>query len=476
MISRGSSSGFLGVPRGVAAVAIIFLVAASLQCRKAEGVAENPIDTEAEETFVEYLRIDTTVPPGNETAGATYLRDLLVKNGITATLVGDDPARRGVYARLDSQSAQPALLLLSHIDVVPAEAAHWRNPPFGGKREGGYIWGRGAIDNKSMTIAHVMSLLDLKRRGAKLSRDVVFLAVPDEERGGLRGAKALLERQPRLFDRVGFVLNEGGTNETVIDRVTFWGIEVQQKVPLWLRVNTVSAGGHAAGLHEQRGATMKLVRALTAIDALETPYRLVDDVARVAAVAAPLRRNRRAAGLRLLREPLDTRRVEREASIDEKALLRDTITVTQLSARASVNVMPSRAFGEVDIRLLPGSRPEQMLARVREAVGNEATVEVILAGEPVPSSSIETELYATLARVLRSAAPGSSVAPSIGLGTTDSRFFRARGITAYGIAPFKLNAYDAEGVHGDNERIRARFFSEGVALMRTIVREFCEQK
>jgi acetylornithine deacetylase/succinyl-diaminopimelate desuccinylase-like protein len=463
-----------GLLSSLAALGMTCLI--GMSCGKAEGVRQDPAETEAEEAFVAYLRIDTTNPPGNETAGATFLRDLLVKNGVEARLVGDDPKRHGVYARLESGTNEPALLLLSHIDVVPADASRWRNPPFAGKREGGYIWGRGAIDDKPLTIAGVMSLLDLERRGAKLRRDVVLLAVPDEERGGLVGAKLLLDTHPELFRNVGFVLNEGGSNRTAVDRVLFWGIEVQQKVPLWLRIVAESPGGHGAAPRETRGAPAKLVTALAAIDALETPYRLTDTVARVAARAAAMRTGHRAAGLRLVREPLDVARIERELPLAEKVILQDTIAITNISAAGAVNVIPARASAEVDIRLVPGSDPAEMLARVREAAGKNATVEVILAGEASPESPIDTELFETVSRVLQKSAPGSSVAPVFNPGTSDSRFFRARGMTAYGIAPFKLNYYDIASVHADDERIRARFFGEGVRVVRDIVREFCERR
>ena len=457
--------------------ALLFVLLFSLSCGDAEGVAQDPVEHEAEEAFVAYLRIDTTNPPGNETTGATYLRDLLVKEGIEARLVGEDPKRQGVYARLRSDApSEKALLLLSHIDVVPADPALWRNPPFSGKREGGYIWGRGALDIKSLTIAQLMTVVDLKRRGAKLRRDVIFLAVPDEELGGVLGAKKLLERHPELFDGVGFVLNEGGSNETAVDKVVFWGIEVQQKVPLWLRVTSEAAGGHGAAASAHGGATAKLVHALSAIDSIETPYRLTEVVARTAAISAAVRKDGGGQRLRALREPLDVAHIEKDLPPGYRALLRDTITITRLSAGSAVNVVPSRAVAEVDIRLLPGSESEAMLARVREAVGQNGTVDVILAGEPAPESPASGELYDALSRVFRASAPGSTVGPLVSPGTTDSRYFRARGIVAYGIAPFKVNYYDADGVHGNDEKIRTRFFSEGVGVMRKIVREFCERQ
>lgn len=441
-------------------------------CREATAVPDDPFDREAEDALVAYLKIDTTNPPGNESAGAAYLRDLLVKEGIAAWLVGDDPERQGVYARLESETDAKALLLLSHIDVVPAEAAAWRNPPFGGIREGGYLWGRGALDIKSLTIAHLMSVIDLKRRGAKLERDVVFLAVPDEELGGLRGAKQLLDGHPELFANVGFVMNEGGSNETALDRVVFWGIEVQQKVPLWLRVTSEGDGGHGSAPPDDGGATAKLVRALAAIDALETPYRLDPSIGRILAAAAAVRTDGRAAKLRAVQEPLDVAFVERELPKGYRALLRDTIAVTHLDAGNSVNVIPTRAVAGIDIRMLPSTSPKEMLARVEQAVGKNGTVEVLLGTEPAPESPASGELYDTVARAMRAASPGSTVGPMVTAGTTDSRFFRARGIPAYGVMPFKVNYYDADGVHGRDERIRARFFAEGVRLMRTIVRDF----
>lgn len=452
--------------------ALVLLFAFALSCRDAEGVAQDPVEREAEEAFVAYLRIDTTNPPGNETTGATYLRDLLVKEGIDAKLVGADAKRQAVYARLSSGATnEKALLLLSHIDVVPADPAQWRNPPFSGKREGGYIWGRGALDIKSLTIAQLMAVVDLKRRGVALKRDIIFLAVPDEELGGVHGTKMLLEKHPELFANVGFVLNEGGSNETAVDKVLFWGIEVQQKIPLWLRVTADAQGGHGASGAD--GATVKLMRALQAIDAIDTPYRLTESVARTAAQSAAARTDGGGQRMRMLREPLDVPRIEKELPPGYRSLLRDTITITTLRAGSSVNVVPSRAIGEVDIRMLPGSSTDEMLAKVRAAVGTHATVDVILAGEPSPDSPASGELYDTLVRVFREAAPSSAAGPLVTPGTTDSRFFRTRGIVAYGIAPFKVNYYDADGVHGNDEKIRTRFFSEGVRVVRNIVREFC---
>ena len=453
------------------------LVALGLtSCREASGVAADPMDREAEDALVAYLKLDTTNPPGNETRGAAFLRDLLVKEGIPAQLIGADPLRQAVHARLESNSNEKTLLLLSHIDVVPPGPAPWTHPPFSGARDGGYIWGRGALDSKSLTIAHLMALIDLKRSGVALRRDVIFLAVPDEELGGLNGMKRLLEDHPRLFTDVGYVLNEGGANETAVDTVIYWGIEVQQKVPLWLRITTEGGGGHSSVPAEDGGATAKLIRALTAVQAIETPYRLDPSVARTIAAAAAVRTDGRAGKLRRIREPLDMPAIERDLSPGYRTLLRDSIAITQLDAGTSVNVIPTRAVAGLDIRLLPSTPPDAMLAKVEAAVGKAGQVEVLLAAQPVPDTPASGELWDVMTRAMREASPGSTAGPMITAGTTDSRFFRARNIAAYGMMPFKVNYYDADGVHGTNERIRARFFAEGVQLTRTIVRDFCTRR
>jgi acetylornithine deacetylase/succinyl-diaminopimelate desuccinylase-like protein len=475
IVERQKSEGRKQKLRGLLLLSAFCFLLSPSGCREANGVPEDPVDREAEDALVEYLKIDTSNPPGNESRGAIYLRDLLQKNGIAAQLVGEDPSRQGVYARLESGTTEKGLLLLSHIDVVPADAAFWRNPPFAAVREGGYIWGRGALDIKSLTIAHLFAVLDLNRRGVKLERDVVFLAVPDEELGGLKGAKQLLDTHPELFEGVGYAMNEGGANETAVDRVIFWGVEVQQKVPLWLRVTCEGGGGHGASPPEDGGAPAKLVRALAAIDSIETPYRLDPSIARAFAAAAAARTDGRAAKLRMIREPLDVARIERELPRGYRSLLRDSIAITHIDAGSAVNVMPTRAAAGIDIRLLPSSSPEEMLERVRAAVGQNGRVEVLLMSNPTTESPASGELWDTIARTMRAASPDSTVGPIVTAGTTDSRFLRARGITAYGMMPFKVNYYDAEGVHGHDERIRARFFAEGVRLTREIVREFCAE-
>jgi carboxypeptidase PM20D1 len=177
--------------------------------------------------------------------------------------------------------------------------------------------------------------------------------------------------------------------------------------------------------------------------------------------------------LRNIARELASPRLDQDLTSSYRALLRDTIAVTRISGGVVVNAVPATASADVDIRLLPDEQAEPMLQRVREAAAPNAEVEVLVAGEPAPSSSIDTDLYRILERDLKREARGSNVAPIVGAGATDSRYFRARGIVAYGFSPFKVNAYDAGTTHAADERIRAGFFAEGVRLTRRIVSDFC---
>ncbi|HJW94358.1 MAG TPA: M20/M25/M40 family metallo-hydrolase [Thermoanaerobaculia bacterium] len=462
--------------RALVAFAIVFSILAPLYCRRATGIPEDPMDREALDALAAYIRIDTSNPPGNETSGAKYLQQLLTKEGIASQLVGSDPKRQSLYARLPSGTNEKALLLLHHIDVVPVNAAEWTKPPFGGVTQGGYVFGRGALDIKSLGIAELMSVIEIKRRNLPLARDVIFLATADEEMGGALGCGALLREHPELFANVGYVLNEGGYAETIVDRVSFWGIETLQKVPLWVRLHAKGTAGHGAAPPDDGGSLAKLVRALAEIDRIETPYRLLPAVERHFHAVGKTKPDERGEVMRGIRDPMDVDRIRRVLSPGYRSLLHDTIAITRIDGGTSVNSIPPHATADVDVRLLPDERTGAMLGRIRDAVGKNAEVEVLLEGEPQPETPSDTDLFRLLARDMQSDEPGSAIAPVVGAGTSDSRWFRAHGIVAYGIAPFKVNYYDADTVHASDERIRARFFTQGTRLVRRIVRDFCARE
>jgi acetylornithine deacetylase/succinyl-diaminopimelate desuccinylase-like protein len=417
-----------------------------------------------------YLRIDTTNPPGNETAAAAYLEKLLAEHGVGSRRLVSPGGRTNLYARLRARPGVDgsALLLLHHMDVVAAGPG-WADPPFAAVVRDGRLFARGALDDKSLGIAQLAALVELARDRDKLARDVVLLAVADEERGGAEGTAWLLAAHPELFRGVEGVLNEGGSNRQVNGRLLWWGVEVAQKRPLWLELTTDGRGGHGAGFNPH-AATHQLIRALDRL--LDRPLRWrVTPAARAYLRAlAPLHSARwqplLATPDRIIRPdgPGDTTMLP-----GMENLFLDNVQVNVLQGSEQINVIPPRATARVDVRLLPDTDGEALLAALRSRLGKDVEVRVLLTVPPTPPSPTDTPLHRTLTAVLGPEAP---VVPFFSPGFTDSRLFRARGIPAYGFSPFTLEPQDLLGIHGADERIPLRELDRGVERLREIVRRW----
>lgn len=421
-----------------------------------------------------YLRLDTSNPPGNEILGANYLKGLLEREGVEAEIFEPEPGRASLYARLRGTGGEPGLLLHHHIDVVPANAAGWQRPPFAAVLFNDVLlYGRGVLDTKGLGIAHLEAFLALKRSGKALSRDVVFLATADEERGGRLGVSAVFEKRPGWVAGVGEVFGEGGDVETIVDRARWFGIEVQQKGALWLRLEAGGAGGHAASADES-GPAARVARAASRLAALSRPVRLEPVLERQLVALSRVRPPAEAATLRRIAADVarDPEGVRRRASPWQRLLLADSVSVTRLGTDSSaVNANPRVAWAEVDVRLLPSTSPEAFLADAVKAIDDPGVKVSTLLSARGEAPSPEEGLYAVLQRVLESRFPGAVVAPVLGPGLSENRVFRARGIRAYGALPFRVNYYDLAGIHGVDERMRADWFVEGVETVKRIVRE-----
>ena len=431
--------------------------------------------TEAERaavmTLSRYLRIDTTNPPGNESRAVDFFAAIFDDEGIDYEVVEPAPGRGSIWARLDG-GPEPALVLLHHTDVVPAEAAAWRLPPFSGAVANGFVHGRGALDTKGLGILHLEAFLELARSGAPLRRPVIFMATADEETGGALGAGWLVENRPELFEGVGFVLTEGGGGGLYGGRPVF-SVEIAQKAPLWLRLTAKGLPGHASA-PRQGGAVATLLRALARLEEHRFEPRVTpqvrDYLESLAELGGPLAEvweeiDRRGAGagrsLRLLQR----------WSPALHALLRNTCSITRLEAGQTINVVPSSAFAEVDCRLLPGENPKRFVSELRRLL-DEPTLEIeTRLSFASPASPTSTELFRVLESVLRERAPQAKTLPSVVSGFTDSHYFRARGIVSYGFRPSLPDA-EAVGVHGHDERLRLDDFYEGLRMMKAIVEQF----
>jgi acetylornithine deacetylase/succinyl-diaminopimelate desuccinylase-like protein len=450
------------------------LLFAGLALLVAGGAASAGAWPPAVERLRAYLRLDTSNPPGNEIRGALYLKELLANGGVEAETFEPEPGRANLYARLRGTGREPGLLLHHHIDVVPANGAGWQLPPFSAALfNDNLLYGRGVLDTKALGIAQLEAFLALKRSGKTLTRDVVFLATADEERGGRLGVSAVLENRSAWLAGIGEVLGEGGDVETIVDRARWFGIEVQQKGALWLRLEAGGAGGHAASA-DASGPAARVARAAARLAEMPRPIHLEPVLERQLTALARVRPAGEAASLRRLAADVarDPAGVRRRVSPWQKLLLSDTVSVTRLGTDSeAVNAHPRVAWAEVDVRLLPSTSPEVFLADAVRAIDDPGVKVTTLLSAKGEAASPEEGLYAVIRGVLESRFPGTVVAPVLGPGLSENRVFRSRGIRAYGALPFRVNYYDAAGIHGVNERMRVDWFAEGVETVTRIVRE-----
>lgn len=429
------------------------------------------LQDEAVSWLQEYLRINTVNPPGNETAGAEFFARIFEAEGIEYEMAESAPGRGNIWARIEGGD-EPGIVLLHHIDVVPADERFWTTDPLSGDLRGGYLYGRGALDTKTSGILHLAAFLALARTETPLNRDVIFMATADEEAGGFFGAGWLVENRPELFENVGFLLNEGGGGSDVDGTVNF-GLEVTQKVPYWLRLTATGEPGH--------GSRPLISYASTEMIAALERFRLHQFEARVIpAVDVHL------SGIADRHpEPWKSRFADMAAHVGDPgvmrefqiydpglhALTRNTCSITRFEGSNKINVVSPEVAAEIDCRLLPDQDPDVWLAEVRSVLGPEIEVEVLMGFTPAVSST-DTELYRTVRDVTLEEFPDAGFVPQVVGGFTDSHFFRDLDITSYGYTATATPAEDAGGVHGNDERVTELNVRRGVSMTLRILERF----
>ena len=440
-------------------LAVLALALAGLAAPAAAAPAEDPAGW-----LQGYLRIDTTNPPGNEAAAVAYLARILHRHGVETTTLVSAEGRTSLYARLDGRRDGEGLVLLHHVDVVHAGPG-WRRQPFSGDLVAGELWGRGALDVKGVGIAHLAAFLAAARAPEPPERDLVFLAVADEESGGVLGTAWLLEHHAQLFAGVSAVIGEGGTARMRQGEVQWWGIEVAQKRPLWLEMRARGRGGHASGINPH-SASHQLIAALARVIEMPRRWRVTQPVRDYLAALAPLHEG---VMRRQFADPdawVGADGPRGPMLPGQPNLFLDTVQVTQVDVGDRINVVAEEAVAHLDVRLLPETDADDFLARVRRVAGEQVEVEVLLAAPAVPPSPVAHPAYRAIAGVLGEEAP---VVPAFIAGFTDSRWFRERGIAAYGVTPFALPGEVMAGIHGPNERIPVAELERGIERMKAIV-------
>ncbi len=424
---------------------------------------------EATALLSQYIRIDTTNPPGNELGAARMLREKFLDDGIPASVWEPAPGRGVIAARLRGIGKHTkAIVLLSHMDVVPANPKQWQVPPFSGEVKDGDIWGRGAIDDKGPGVIEMMAMLAIKRAGILLNRDVIFIATGDEEEGGRNGAGWLVAHEKQVFADAGYLLNEGGGIEETPGHHRFYAVSLAEKTPMWIRLTAQGPSGHAA-VPPDATAVTHLTVALSKLITYRPPLHVIDTV----------RDYFRAIGkidggpsefknlVISLRKPafrqnfLSTPRYN--------AMVRDTITPTVLGASQKTNVIAPTAYAEVDCRLLPGADPKEFLDQIRKVIGDDTIKVDVLLNFPAASSPSRSILMNAINAVAWQDGHDTAV-PMMIAGFTDSHYFRAAGLVAYGFVPVELTTAQEHTVHGVNERIEAKELGNGIRRMVELLR------
>jgi acetylornithine deacetylase/succinyl-diaminopimelate desuccinylase-like protein len=419
------------------------------------------------------IRLNTVNPPGNELPVAQYMDSVLKAAGIETHLFQPAPGRAALVARLRGTGERKPVLIMGHMDVVGVEREHWTVDPFAAEIRDGYLYGRGAIDDKGMLAANLQTMLLLKRHvmdaGGTLARDVIFVANSDEEAGGEWGMGWLIANHPELI-RAEFALNEGGRTRIVQGKPLYVAVQNTEKVPHVVTVTARGPGGHAA-IPLAENAIWRLGRALAKIgdhrepvQVLPTTRRFFGDLSRV----WPDRSERQAMADVASR---DSARVQRGARTLARtpvldAVLRNGISGVMVNGGIRHNVIPTEATATLNIRTLPGQSIDSVVARLRRVVADSLVeLEITDRGEDAPASEFESPMFEALTAAARELNPGMITVPYLSTGATDSARLRAWGMQAYGVLPFPMNQDDEDRMHGNDERIPLESLAFGTQLI-----------
>ena len=417
-------------------------------------------EQEAADLLSRFIQIDTTNPPGNETAAATFLAERFRSAGIDAEVFEAAPGRGSIVARLKGKGGARPVILLNHLDVVPAVASEWKTPPFAGTLQDGYVAGRGAIDCKGVGTVDALALLLLKRNGPRLRRDVIFLGTADEETGGTLGAGWMVANHFDKFGDAEFVLNEGGHIHAMPNGTRAYEVAVSEKTPCWLRLTATGKAGHGSAPPRETAVTA-LIRALYRLHTYQPSVRVTPEVQAYFGALAPLQVGVQRAHFADLRTALasDSFRQEFLADGHNAALVRNTLTPTVLMASQKTNVIPRSATAELDCRLLPDENPRAFLQSVTELIDDPGIRIEVMLNFPPSASPTDTRLFTAIAAAAER--DHSVVLPSVLTGFTDSHYFRDKGVVSYGFVPFAMTDDATLGEHGLNERLSTANLRDG---------------
>lgn len=427
----------------------------------AQEIDWQAVEEKTIQMFREYLAINTCNPPGDVAAAAGFFRGIFESEQIPVELIWTDKktGRVNVLARLKGSGKKRPLMMLNHMDTVPVDRAGWTVDPFAAEKKDGHIYGRGALDMKNYGIVQMMTMFLLKKNHIKLDRDVIFLAVADEETSGTLGSGWIANNRWEEINAE-YVLDEGGFGTqgffTQDGRLIF-SVGVAEKKVLWLRLSTSGTSGHGS-LPPEENANFIMAQALSRVASYKTPIHITPVVSEM----------KRRLG-RLDDTPYNN------------ALRRNTISLTVMKGFVGdppkSNVIPGRAEAVLDCRLLPDQDPEEFVSKLKDII-DDPRIKINSIEWPVESivSPYDTELFRIIERETRSVFPDSVTVPHLVIYGTDSRFFRKKGAACYGFFPGPVTMEEYLTIHGNDERIREKSLRAAVRIYYNVIRSFCGAK
>ena len=464
--------------RSIFAMLVLAFSLSAAGARAAQSAADwQSLEDEAVSLLSRAIQIDTTNPPGNEIRAAQFFKEIFDREGIEARIIESAPGRGNIYARLRGDGSKKGIVLLNHLDVVPADAKSWKEPPFSGVIKDGVIWGRGALDDKGAAIMELAAMLALKRQKVPLKGDVVFLGTADEEAGGAWGAGYLVEKHPELFKNIGLVLNEGGGIRIGEDgRAGGYNVSVAEKTPLWLKLTASGTPGHGS----TPGANLavhKLIAALARVMSYQSPVKVVDEVQRYYADSAAAEPEPRRSRYRDLRRALQNAAFRAEFLKEPRnnASVRNTIAITGIKGSDKVNVIPAAAAAELDVRLLPGEEPKAFIETLRRVIGDPSIKIEVLLSFPAAASPPHPEAMKVIGEFAKTHDQGAPLVAPLVRGFTDCHFFREKGIPCLGFMPHRSTPSGEGLVHGIDERVTVESLQFGIRAMVEIVRRLAAE-
>ena len=439
-------------------------------------------EAETIQHFQALLRIDTSSPPGNETRAVDYLKSVFEKEGIPYQVFAKDPSRANIVARIRGNGKKRPILILGHTDVVTIDPAKWTHPPFGAVRDGGYVYGRGTVDDKDNLVAGLMLMLNLKRNNTPLDRDVILLAEAGEEGAPDVGAQFMADHHLDAISAE-FCFAEGGGVVRTGGQVRQANIGTTEKEPRFVELVARGPAGHGS-VPSRNNAVTRLTAAVGKVAGWTPPLRINETTGayfKKLATMVP------ADVAKIYRDILNPDPKISKAAADwllenqpnHWSMVHTSLVPTIVTGGFRYNVIPSEAKATIDVRLHPDEDQSVFLDMVRKVV-NDPNVEVRWGREryrPAGGARIDTEAY----RVLEAQATkhyNTPVLPTMGVGATDMSNLRAKGIECYGIGP-ALDSEDSGkgfGAHSDQERILESELHRFVRFQQDVVLELARAR